>query len=177
MNAKHLVVGAIVGGIILFLWGAVTHAVLPQPMHYFKDEQAVVQALRANAPVNGIYFGPHGIFASVAFLPDLGDKTRHIGPNLLRQLFTDMLAALLLAAFLTCLPGTVLGRAGWAALAGIVAVALKILPYWNWYGFPPAFIGMEALDLVGKFFLGALVLGALMKKLPPTATWPGPEAL
>ncbi len=32
--------------------------------------------VRANAPVNGIYFGSHGISAAVAFLPDLGDKTK-----------------------------------------------------------------------------------------------------
>ncbi len=36
---------------------------------------------------------------------------------------------------------------------------LKMLPYWNWYGFAPAFLGMEALDLVPRFFLGALIRG------------------
>jgi hypothetical protein len=40
-----------------------------------------------------------------------------------------------------------------------------MLPYWNWYGFAPAFLDMEALDLVPRFFLGALILGGLMKKL------------
>ncbi len=169
MSAKNLILGALVGGIVLFCWGAITHAVLPQPIHYFVDEMAVVETMRANAPTNGIYFGPHGVFVSVALLPDLGDKTKNILPNVLRQFLSDALAAMLLAIFLTRLPGTVLGRAGWAAIAGLVAVVLKLLPYWNWYGFPPAFIGMEAFDLVGKFFLSALVLGALRKKLTPTA--------
>lgn len=169
MNAKYLLAGAIVGGIVLFLWGFVTHSALPQPMDYFKDDQAVVQLLRANAPVNGIYFSPRGIFASVAVLPDLGDKTKNIVPNLLRQLCSDMLAGLLLAIFLARLPGTVMQRAGWLALAGAAAFVLKFVPYWNWYGFPVRFVGMEALDLVGKFFLGGMVLGWLMKKLVPTA--------
>lgn len=169
MNAKYLVAGAIVGGIVLFFWGFVTHAVLPQPLRYFQNEQGVVQVVRANAPTNGMYFGRRGIFASVALLPDLADKTKNITPNLVRQFISDTFAALLLAVFLVHLPGGVLGRAGWAALAGIVAVVLKMLPYWNWYGFPAAFIGMEALDLVGKFFIGALVLGALMRKLAPAA--------
>ena len=86
MNAKYLVTATIVGGVVLFLWGFITHSLLPQPMNYFKDEMAVVQVLRANAAVNGIYLGPRGVFASVAMLPDLGDKTRNIVPNLLRQL-------------------------------------------------------------------------------------------
>ncbi len=167
MNAKFLVGGTIIGGIVVFLWGALTHAMLPQPLNYFKDEAAVIQVVRANAPENGIYSGSRGIFASVALLPDLSDKSRNITPDLVRQFLSDSFAALLLAIFLTRLPGTVLGRAGWAGLAGIIAVVLKMLPYWNWYGFTAAFIGMEALDLVGKFFVGALVLGVLMKKLVP----------
>jgi len=46
-------------------------------------------------------------------------------------------------------------------------VVVKLVPYWNWYGFTSAFVGMEALDLAGKFFLGAVVLGALMRRLAP----------
>ncbi len=94
----------------------------------------MVQVVRANAPTNGIYFGPRGIFASVALLPDLTDKTKNITPNLVRQLISDTFAALLLTVFLAHLPGGVLGRAGWAALAGIVAVVVNMLPYWNWHG-------------------------------------------
>jgi hypothetical protein len=169
MNSKYLVTATIVGGVVLFLWGFITHSLLPQPMSYFKDEMAVVQVLRANAAVNGIYFGPRGVFASVAMLPDLGDKTRNIVPNLLRQLCSDSFAALLLAILLTRLPGTVPVRAGWAVLAGLTAFVLKFVPYWNWYGFPSAFVGMEALDLLGKFFIGALVLGVLRNKLAPAA--------
>jgi hypothetical protein len=75
----------------------------------------------------------------------------------------------LLAILLTRLPGTVPGRAGWAVLAGLTAFVLKFVPYWNWYDFPSAFVAMEALDLLEKFFIGALVLGALRNKLAPAA--------
>lgn len=78
MNGKYLIVGAIVGGIVLFLWGAVTHAVLPAPMHAFTNEDAVTQAIRTNTAGNGVYFAKSGILASVAFLPDYGDKTLNI---------------------------------------------------------------------------------------------------
>ena len=167
MNAKYLVVGAIAGGIVLFLWGAVTHSVLPQPLHWFQNEPALLQAVRASAPVNGVYLDTHGVFAAVAIEPDLRDKAVNIAPNLLRQLASDTLAALFLAILVSQLPGGVVSRAIWAALAGIVAFSLKIVPYWDWYGFAPAFIGMEALDLVSKFFIGAILLAALKRKLVP----------
>jgi hypothetical protein len=168
MSAKFLAIGTIAGGIFIFLWGAITHAVLPQPMAYFKDEAAVMQAVRANTAGNGIYFGPKGVFASVALAPDSGDKTQNIAPNLITQLVTDMISAFLLCLLLGGLRAeSTSGRASWLLLAGLASFTVKFLLYWNWYGFPPAFVGMELLDLVGKFFLGGLVLAALQKRLAP----------
>lgn len=168
MNAKFLGIGAIVGGVVLFLWGGVTHAVLPQPLHEFKDDKAMVQAVRANMAGNGVYFARQGLFAAAAFRPDYGDKTQNIVPNLLTQLLTDIIGAFLLCfAVAGARAGSALGRAGWLSLVGLAVVALKLMPYWNWYGFSPGFIAMEALDVVGKFFLGGLLLGALAKKMVP----------
>ena len=170
MNAKFLVTGAIVGGIVLFLWGAVTHELLPQPLREFKDEKAVVDVIRANGSGNGVYFARRGMLASVAFLPDLGDKSHNITSNLIIQFSTDTLGALLLCLALGALRAdSALGHARQLAVIGLVVVALKLAPYWNWYGFSPAFTAMEALDVVGKFFIGGLVLSALMKKLAPAA--------
>ena len=42
--------------------------------------------------------------------------------------------------------------------------------------FPSAFVGMEALDLPGKFFIGALVLGVLRDKLTPATGEPLAES-
>jgi hypothetical protein len=58
-----------------------------------------------------------------------------------------------------------IGQAAWLAVAGMAAFALKQLPYWNWYGFPSSFVAIEALDLLGRFLIGGLVLGALRKKM------------
>jgi hypothetical protein len=60
----------------------------------------------------------------------------------------------------------------------LTAFVLKFVPYWNWYGFPSTFVAMEALDLLGKFFIGALVLGVLRNKLAPAtqAITPGKNA-
>lgn len=168
MNGKYLAIGALVGGIVLFLWGGLTHMVLPAPMSTFVNDGAVVQTLRANAPADGVYMSESGVFAAVSFNPPFGTRKDHMEPYLLRQFLSDVLAAALLAFLVAGLPGTVFGKAYWAGIAGLAALAMKIVPYWNWYGFSPAFIGMEAFELVGKFFLCGLVLAFLAKKLAPT---------
>lgn len=170
MSAKFLVVGTVAGGVVLFGWGAVTHTLLPEPFGEFKDEAAVVQAVRSSAAANGMYFARQGVFTSVAFRPDLGDKTKNIGGNLALQLATDTLAALLLCLFVARLRApSVMRLAGWMTLVGLAVVAMKVLPYWNWYGFSAWFTTYEMLDVVGKFFIGGLLLGALGKKLESAA--------
>lgn len=170
MNVKFLVVGAVVGGILLFLWGGLTHAVLPRVIpgfHEFRDDAAVVQAVHANAPANGVYFSPKGILAAVAFQPDLSDK--NFTPNLITQFLTDTLGALFLCLLLGGIrSASASGRAGWLTLAAFAAFSLKMLPYWNWYGFSPLFMLLEFIDIAGKFLLAGLVLGALMNKLGRT---------
>ncbi|MBI3661991.1 MAG: hypothetical protein HY234_02935 [Acidobacteria bacterium] len=168
MNAKFLVIGTLAGGILLFAWGAVTHMLLPEQVRAFSNDAALVQAVRANAPVNGVYFAGQGVFVAVSFLPDMADKTKDLAPMLKTQFLTDLLAALLLCFVL---PGirsaTVLGKTAWLGLASLAAVAVKILPYSTWYGFSAPFVGMEVLDISGKFILLGFVLGGLMKKLVP----------
>ncbi|HEV8385716.1 MAG TPA: hypothetical protein VGQ11_12665 [Candidatus Acidoferrales bacterium] len=170
MNVKFLAIGTLVGGIVLFLWGGLTHGLVHVQVREFRDAQAVVRVLHENAPENAVYFAPQGAFVSVAFLPDMSDKTKDLTPMLIRQLLTDMLAAALLCLVLPgIVAATVLRRALWLGLFGLAFVALKILPYSTWYGFSAPFIGMEVFDVVGKLFLAGLVLGALMKKLAPAA--------
>lgn len=166
MRARFLIFGTIAGGIFIFVWGAITHAALPRQIHPFKDEAAVLRALHADG--NGMYFATTGVFAVVAFAPDFSDKARKTSSNLVIQLATDMISALLLCLLLSGLrAGSTLARASWLSLAGLASFTIKFLPYWNWYGFPPAFVGMELFDLVGKFFLGGLALAMLQKKLVP----------
>ena len=167
MNMRFLLWGAILGGIALFLWGAITHTLLPQPLHRFKDEPAMLRALHADG--NGIYLSTVGVFAVVAFRPDFRDKTHEISSNVAIQLGTDMLAALFLCILLGGIRvDSLLGGAAWLAVAGMAAFALKELPYWNWYGFPVSFVAMEAFDLTSKLFVGGLVVGTLRKWMVPS---------
>nr|HEV7953092.1 hypothetical protein [Candidatus Acidoferrales bacterium] len=170
MNAKYLVAGTLILGVVIFMWGAVTHALLPQPLHTFTNGDAVVAAMRANAPGNGVFLEEHGVFAAISFRPDFSDKSQDLKPDLIFQFITDTAGSLLLLLFVAHISGSLWARAGWSAVAGLAAFSLKIMPYHTWYGFSHAFIHQELLDLVGKFFIGGLLASFLWKKWGSTSS-------
>ncbi len=58
---SKLIKGGVLGGIILFIWGAVSWMLLPwhmETLHTFKNESMVTQAIQANADISGVYFSP-----------------------------------------------------------------------------------------------------------------------
>ena len=58
----RIVLGGIVGGIVLFMWGVVWHTVLEfgdTGIHGFPDEEAVMSVLEEGIPEPGMYFFPY----------------------------------------------------------------------------------------------------------------------
>lgn len=164
MSAKYLLVGTLILGVVIFLWGAVTHSLLPAPLKTFTNGAPVVAAVHANTPSNGVYLDEHGVFAAVSFTSGMEDKTQNLAPYLVTQFVTDTFSSFILLIVIAQLSGGVVNRATWSALAGVAAFGYKIVPCWTWYGFSSRFIGMEALDLIGKFFIGGLVAAALWRR-------------
>jgi hypothetical protein len=173
MRAGYLVTAAVIGGIVSFGWGAVSHlaGVFPgtEPKA-FADSNAVVQAVKANAPENGIYFEGRGLFAVVAFRPDMGPKFASMVPSMAIQLLIEIAVALVLAWVLLRLPPMTAFQTGiLLAIIGLAAGIEELLPQWNWYGFPSSSTAAEALDLVIGWFLLGLVLGVIKNKMTRVA--------
>ena len=185
MPTGKLVLAVLLGGIVLFLWGFISHEALPlykNSLVKFTDESAVTQAIVANAPAPGVYFMPyvpqeakgmssdefktaqqsameklqHGPFVFAAVrLGDMGAVPVYF----LVQFVTDMLTALFLALVLM----KVQGQSYWNRVMTCVWIALaaftvKSLPMWNWYSFSGAFTFAELVDLLGRMFFAGLVI-------------------
>src|SRR5438552_18537968 len=59
---KQLVLGTVLGAIVLFAWSALAWMIIPwpgEPFHTFTNEQAVIDAIKANAPQSGNYLLPN----------------------------------------------------------------------------------------------------------------------
>ncbi len=188
--AKQLLLGAILGGVILFVWGAVSHMLLPFAtisLQRFTDEEAVRQAVVANAPRSGIYFLPdmqqeglteeqqnasfeQAMQGPVLFVSVRLGRASSFGTLLGIQFLIDVLSALLLTALLSNVrpmpyAKRVLIVLGVALVAGIAVH----LPHWNWYNFGLAYTAGEFVGLVIGFVLAGLALARIAQ---PQATTP-----
>ncbi|SEO89616.1 hypothetical protein SAMN02800692_2598 [Luteibacter sp. UNC138MFCol5.1] len=179
----RIAIATLLGGIVMFLWGAFAHMVLPlgeMSMRAPLDEDKVLAALHDGLPgEHGIYVLPHydpatqgdeksiamfsakakaNPYAFIVYTPYGKDPMASMPYNLFHQWLSETLAALVVALIMI--------RAGTGAARGLLIglgfgifswLSLSV-PYWNWYRFPGAFtLG----SLVEQAF-GWLVAGAVM---------------
>ncbi|MFI5250864.1 MAG: hypothetical protein ACHQQQ_00405 [Bacteroidota bacterium] len=184
MSMKKIVLASVLGGLAIFFWGAVSHVALPlynNSLLRFTNEEAVTQAIVANAPNPGVYFMPNNPVRSVGMSDEQYKAATQasmdrmmqgpfmfasirLGPAstpglYITQIFTDMLTAFFMTLILVKLSEkTYWSRVIvclWIGLAGFMA---KSLPMWNWYGFSPAFTFAELIDFTGRAFVGGMVI-------------------
>jgi hypothetical protein len=184
-----IVAGAVLAGIVVFFWGAISHMALPigtMGIKTIPSEDGVLSALRDAVKEPGFYIfpghdmsrtlsdneqkaweeklkqGPSGI---VIVAPTGGEP---MSPRqLFTELATDILGALLAAILVSQVHGGFLKRVGFVTLLGIFGFVSISVPYWNWYKFPTAFTLAEAIDQVVGWFLAGLVLAAILRTPKP----------
>jgi hypothetical protein len=176
---KALVLGTVLGGLALFAWSAISWMVLPlhdKVMTVFTNDDAVTQAIVANAPRSGVYILPGGppnhdslspeqrkaadqsvqdrmmkgpmVFASVRIGP-LGS----MAALMIKGLLIQMLAALLVSALVwNTRPMSFAGR----------------LLNWNWWSFSVPYTAAQFLDLI----VGWLLAGCIVAKVVNRETTP-----
>jgi len=191
---KKIVLGAIVAGIVVFIWGAVSHMVLglgEAGVKSLPNEEAVLPVLSANISEPGFYFFPGlDMGAATKEQMDAWTEKHRTGPagimvyqpiggepmppsKLITELVTNILAALvaafLLAKVVSSLGG-LFGKAVFVAAIGLFAGLEIDLSYWNWYKFPTSYTLAYMFDHVVAWFLAGLVLAWFFKK--PAASQP-----
>jgi hypothetical protein len=184
----RVLLGGIVGGFIIFAWGALTHMALPlgaMGFHLMSNEDAVIGALRDNIKEGGVYLfpgmdmhkaptdsersaweaklkqGPSG-FLVMHPEPREAMTPRQLGT----ELGTDIVGALLAACALTQVRSGYGRRLLVVVLMGLFGFVTTSIPYWNWYGFPIEFTASKAMDLIGGWLLAGLVLAAIVRPRP-----------
>lgn len=171
MSTRFLLVGTVVGAITLYAWQTLSNVAIPwheATLHEFTNNDAVVQTLRSNAPVNGVYFSPQGVLAATSFTPDLADKTQLMNRPLGFQVVINLAAAFLLCLVVLRLPAAgAVATATTLAIAGLAAGVIIHFSDWNWYGFSFPYEAVNAIDHTIQFFLAGLVIAAIRRKTQP----------
>ena len=187
----RLLIAALIGAIVFFIWGMLAHVVLPigeMGMHIATEQDAALAALQASATKGeGVYMLP-GIepekmsdtaamaafvekyqsrpSAFVVYQPDSNPALASMVPNLVKQFVSNLLAALVLGWILTLGAFSFGQRVLIAGALAVFAWLVISLPYWNWYRFPLQFTAGALIEQV----VGWLLAGTAM------AWWLGRKA-
>jgi hypothetical protein len=176
---KQLLLATILGAIILFVWGAIAFTFIPwpgMPLRAFTNEDAVEQAIVANAPEPGNYIlpNPHKPGLTKEQTDRLGEKIMRgpmmfaavrLGPMrpfpvLLILQFLIQLVSAFIATFLllkTC--GLTYGqRVVFVVLCGVLIFVAGKLDEWVWWSFSGAYLMMQFGAIVIGWILAALVI-------------------
>ncbi|MBI4547620.1 MAG: hypothetical protein HY707_06560 [Ignavibacteriae bacterium] len=198
MLTSKLLIASLLGGAVLFIWGALSHMVLGLGEASIKpipNERAVLTAMQDNIREPGFYFFPGmesspnmtkedqeaamkrweekysvGPYGILIYHPD---GTQPLSPKqLLIELLSDILAAFLAAFLLARALGGLSGFGGrvlFVTLLGLFAWMAIEIAYWNWYGFPFGYAFSSLIDQIVGFFLVGLVLATMIKKAQPVS--------
>lgn len=191
MCYKSLVKGALLGGIIVFLWSCVSWMALPwhqTTMHTFQNGDEVAQVLVKNAPASGIYVLPgcngtqpdEAIKKSsegpVAFVSlRSGPKPFDMGQMMFQQLLISILGALCLTWLLMQTRGlTYRQRVQFFVVTALAAGILCHLPNWHWWEFSSEYTLVAMADLIIGWLLAGLILAKFVYHHDPKDSEPLP---
>ena len=189
---KRIIIGGLIAGVAMFMWGALSHMVLglgETGIKQISNEATVVSAMQSNIKEAGFYF-----FPGMEEKPNMTKEEKQAsekkfegkylaGPRgiliyhpegapvmspkqLLSQLAIEIVVGLIAAFVLAQAAGlkTYPGRVGLVTLLGLFPFFMVNFPYWNRYGFPRNFTLMELGDKVISLLVAGLVLGAIVKQ-------------
>lgn len=185
----RILIAGLIGGVVMFLWGAVSHTLLPigEAGHRTATHQQVVlDALAQSASGEGVYMYP-GLapeqmsddaamqafaeasrgkpYAFVVYQPGGNPVNQSMTPNLVTQWITDTLAALVVAWILALGAWSFGRRVLVAGGLGLFSALTISVPQWNWYRFPLDFtLGTLVVQLIGWTLAGAAIAWWLGRK-------------
>jgi hypothetical protein len=184
---KKVLLPGILGGLLVFVWSAFAHMVLPIGAIGVNgipsNEDALLTAMKSNIQQPGIYLMPgmdmsrkptdaelKAVYAKAeagptAFLvyQPTGEKVMTLG-QLIRQALFDILCGLIAAFIISATVASLTTRGLMIMLMGVFAWLTISLPYWNWYRFPAAFTIGEGLDNVIGWLLGGFLIAWMIQR-------------
>lgn len=182
---KSLALGAVLGGLVAFIWSAASWMVMPwhnSTMNSFANEDAVAQVLLENAPKGGMYWLPglppgyDSMSAEQKKAADaaMQEKTKtspffygvvrrqsqeNMARNMTYGLLFDILAALLISMLVLKTSGmSYAGRVMFIVTVALAVGVIAVLPNWVWWHFSTRWTLVTMADIVIGWLLAGLVI-------------------
>ncbi len=184
---KRIILGGVAGGVILFLWGFVSHEVLrlgSVGIQELPNFSTTSKAMSKGIEESGFYFFPgpmptgemsaeekqaaHEAYAenyakgpSGILIFNTGGSELNFTGMLITQCVTNILLGLIAAFLLAQVGGGgYVQRLVFVTLLGLFPSLAVNVPYWNWFGFPLNFSLASVADhMVGWLLAGSALAG------------------
>ena len=187
-----IIMGGLLGGIAMFIWGAVSWTVLTwhdDSMEKFSNERVVARDINRYAPNSGVYIlpNPHKFDDGLneeqkqAAMRDATERMK-AGPFIFvsihkggadsedpQQFIYALLVNIALAGFITWMllvmdfPGY-LQRFAMVVGIGFVAAVMASFPHWNWWKFSDIFAITSFLEIWATFAIAAVMIALVSKR-------------
>jgi hypothetical protein len=186
---KKLLLGSLVGGIALFLWGWLSW-VIPihtGSIHTISNEDTVMTAMQMNMEQRGVYIFPgmptttdkavvdeysqkykDGPVGMIIYDPEGSDPMSPA--QMIIGFIISFLSAFFVAWFLsrsTAAASTYIARVAYCGMLGIFVSVSVHLVNWNWMGFPPDYTVGWIIDTIIGWLVAGLVISAIIKIRKP----------
>lgn len=177
----RILIAALLGGVVVFVWGFVSHVVLPvgdMGMRQPANEDVVLEAIKTGLGAEGVYYLPSIApekMADEAASKAWAEKSKaspyvfivhrsggydptDMGPNLATEFVTNVLSALVAAVVAASLSLGFGGRVLMITGMGLFAFLSVNVPLWNWYHFPTDFTAGQFIGHVVGWMLGGIAI-------------------
>lgn len=188
---KKLFQAAVLGGIIVFLWGLISWMLLPWhqvTIKQFVNEERVAEVIRENALERGIYLMPSMYTYDNRQTPAVAQQRveegreklargpvmfasinpQGVNPNMAGSFFISIVINIIGAFFITWIVSQIKGgywqRVGFITLIGFLVGFLGLLPAWNWWNFNMSYVVVGMMDLLIGWFLAGLLIAKIQQK-------------
>jgi hypothetical protein len=187
--SKRILVNGLVGGAVLFVWGAFSHMVLPlgeAGMKAIPNEDAVIAVMRDNMKETAVYLFPgfdHSATMTdeqtqafyrkweqgpTGFLVYHPDGLPALSPlQLIGELAANIISAMIAAYLLAQALGTLTtfgSRALFVFVLGFIPTFVVDASHTIWYGFPVDFTLAAMVDQAVGFGLAGLAMAWMLKR-------------
>jgi hypothetical protein len=183
---KQLLIAAIIGGIILFVWGWLSWSVFPihnSSMKSIENEEAVISTMHVNMTQEGVYVFPgmpatqdqaavdewtqknkQGPIGMIIYNPEGSEPM--MASQMIVGIIISIISSYLAAWFLsrsTAASSTYLARVAYCGMLGIFVSLVSHVVNWNWMGYPLDYTTSWIMDAVIGWILAGLGIASIIK--------------
>jgi hypothetical protein len=190
-----IVIAGVLGGIVMFIWTSIAHMALPlgeAGIREMPNESTLLGAMySAIGEQAGLYIFPSPGVRKNATREEKNEAMKRMSEKVatnpsgilmyhapgrpftfgkwLGIEFGSELIEAILVVFLLAQTriASFAGRVGFVLVAGILAAITTNVSYWNWYGFPSAYIASYMLTEIVGFLLVGITVALLWRKRAP----------